>query len=419
MRFNLGEANNLMDKYKLDAILFLDPLSLKYFGYDLYCNSAREWMLKPGGTNNYGMINLCLLPYKKNPIYIINAFSLSSLSLEVISNYEILSFGPFVQPKEKRQIFEHGSHSRNIMDNRIIGILNKGIFKDCIEALDYAIDKCNLKNSKLAIEKDCIDKELIHNIKSAFPFAYFYNGSELIRLIRMVKTVEEISIIEKCCQITEEAFLNTLNSIKEEPLLKDLKKKFQSEVEDQNSFYEHFFVFPKGLGMTEYDDYIIEKNNIMGFDAGVVYEGYTSDTGLTLFFGRSGKKDLETYKKLFDLIESGVQAVKPGVRCSQVFKRMLEKKDHYEFKDHSFEGHGVGLSFREYPAINSKIGYKYNIGFEDINSDFIIKKGMVINFETCLNFYNEKTFQIEKTIIVTESGSRSIEFQNRKEPVFL
>ena len=37
--------------------------------------------------------------------------------------------------------------------------------------------------------------------------------------------------------------------------------------------------------MTDHDGYIIENNNIMGFDAGVISCGCTSDTGISVFFG--------------------------------------------------------------------------------------------------------------------------------------
>ena len=41
MKFNLDAANNLMAKYKLDALLFIGPGSLEYFGYDLFLTAPR------------------------------------------------------------------------------------------------------------------------------------------------------------------------------------------------------------------------------------------------------------------------------------------------------------------------------------------------------------------------------------------
>jgi len=226
-------------------------------------------------------------------------------------------------------------------------------------------------------------------------------------------------LIENCFRITENAFLKALNDIEPNTVLENLKNVFKNEIYRDDAIYEHFFIFPKGLGMTDQNGFVIEKNNVLGFDVGIISDGYISDTGMTVFFGQYQKDDLEIYKNLFEMIETGVQSVKPGVRCSSVYKKMVEKMGSYKFSGNTFEGHGVGMSFREYPAINSNIGYEYSNGFENISSDFIIEKGMVINFETSYNVFDQKTFQVEKTVIVTDKGADSFTFQNRQQPVFI
>ena len=422
MKFNLDAANDLMAKYKLDALLFIDPGSLKYFGYDLFFNSAKDWMLKPGGTNDCGVINFCLVPYKKNPVYIISAFSVSSIDDDILRDCDIVPYGPFInlsQIKNSLPEDKNNSNSKSGVEKNLYGLLSKVIYKDQMEALGYALAKYNLENSSIAIEQDCISNDLVINIKNKFSSASFYEGSELIRLIRMVKTPEEILIIQNCLEITEEALSKAVNSIKPRSAMKGLKEIYRNEAYKRNALYEHFFVFPKGMGMTDHDGYIIENNNIMGFDAGVISCGYTSDTGISVFFGQYSNKDLEIYKNLFELIETGVQAVKPGARCSQVFGKMAEKARGLKLPGNTYEGHGIGMSFREYPAINPNIGYEYNNGFENISSDFIIEKGMVINFETSYGVFGQKTFQVEKTVVVSCNGADSFTFQNRQEPVFI
>jgi len=419
MRFNLNTANDLMAKYKMDALLFIDPASLKYFGYDLFFNGAKDWMLKPGGTNDHGVINFCLVPYKKNPVYIISASTISSVDTDVTENCDILPYGPFIDLNQIKISSSESKNNKNNIEKKLYGLLKKGIFKDQFEALGHALAKYNLEHSAIAIEQDCISDALISNIKSGFPLIRFHNGSEFIRLIRMIKTPEEISLIENCFRITENAFLKALNDIEPNTVLENLKNVFKNEIYRDDAIYEHFFIFPKGLGMTDQNGFVIEKNNVLGFDVGIISDGYISDTGMTVFFGQYQKDDLEIYKNLFEMIETGVQSVKPGVRCSSVYKKMVEKMSSYKFSGNTFEGHGVGMSFREYPAINSNIGYEYSNGFENISSDFIIEKGMVINFETSYNVFDQKTFQVEKTVIVTDKGADSFTFQNRQQPVFI
>ena len=248
MKFNLDAANNLMAKYKLDALLFIDPGSLKYFGYDLFFNSAKDWMLKPGGTNDCGVINFCLVPYKKNPVYIISAFSVSSIDDDILRDCDIVPYGPFInlsQIKNSLPEDKNNSNSKSRVEKNLYGLLSKVIYKDQMEALEYVLAKYNLENSSIAVEQDCISNDLVNNIKNRFSSASFYEGSELIRLIRMVKTPEEVLIIQNCLEITEEALLKAVNSIKPGSAMQDLKEIYRNEAYKRDALYEHFLFSPK------------------------------------------------------------------------------------------------------------------------------------------------------------------------------
>lgn len=119
------------------------------------------------------------------------------------------------------------------------------------------------------------------------------------------------------------------------------------------------------------------------------------------------------------MIETGVSSVKSGISCSYIYKKMVKKMKSFNFSGSTFEGHGIGLRFREYPTINPNLGYNYINGFKSMSAEFVIEKGMVINFETSYSIFARKSFQIEKTVIVTDNGSRSLEFQKRQGPVFI
>ncbi|MHB8279494.1 MAG: M24 family metallopeptidase [Candidatus Humimicrobiaceae bacterium] len=415
MLFNLEVANALMEKYKIDGLLFIDPDSLSYFGYNFFFNSVKEWMLKPGGTSSHGVINFCFLPYKKKPIYILNAYNVSSLLTKEEEIGEVAVYSPFTNTDRVEKLV---NDFKNPLDFKINQIF-KNIFNNRLEALEYVLVKYNLKKSKIAIEQDGINVLLVDEIKNRFTCCKFFNGSEIIRLIRMIKTDDELDIMKECFSITEKAFIESLKLLKPNSNLGYLKNHFRYIIERNKAAYDHFFIIPNGLGIIEQDSYVIEENKIMGFDSGIIFDGYISDTGVTLFNGKYEKKYIEIYKKLIDIIESGIGLVRPGISCSKIYKEMVNKRNQCNLLNVIFEGHGVGRSFREYPVINGNLGNNYNNGFENISDDFTIEKNMVINFELCANYFNENSFQIEKTAIVTNNGCNNLEFQNRTEPVFI
>ena len=84
-----------------------------------------------------------------------------------------------------------------------------------------------------------------------------------------------------------------------------------------------------------------------------------------------------------------------------------------------FEGHGIGLSSKEYPIINNSVNYAFNNGFKEISADFVIEENMVINLEICCNYFTKKTFMIEKTYFVKKNSNNQIKMQYRDNPILL
>lgn len=410
--FNLKRCHELMKYYNIDCIIFTDPLSLKYFGYYCYFDIAKEWMLKPGGSNNNGAVNYCIIPLDKKPIYIINCFSISNLKTNFLE--EILLYGKLTNFEN---ITENIS-TKNSLDKKIDYLFKNSMFENPMDAISYILKKYNLNNSKIALEEDGLNKLIIHKIKTLFYKCKFFNGSELIRLIRMIKTEEEIENITKCLKLTQIAMEKALKNIKTNITLGKIKKYFKQTIYNEEAVYEHFFIMPNGLGGIDDDSYIIENNKIIGVDAGIIYKNYVSDTGITLFNGEYSKNDLNIYKKLHEIIENGVKRVKSGVLCFDIYKKMIDTKLKYSLDNASFECHGIGQSFREYPIINGNINFEYFDGFETKRANFYLEKNMVINFEISLHIPNIKSFQIEKTIIVTDNGCKELGFLKRKEPIF-
>ena len=82
----------------------------------------------------------------------------------------------------------------------------------------------------------------------------------------------------------------------------------------------------------------------------------------------------------------------------------------------TLSGHGIGLSFTEYPKINEILDYNYNDGFSKRSADFTIEKDMVFNLEVTNHAFGEKTMHIERTLFVTDNGFKTLKFQDRSIP---
>lgn len=103
--------------------------------------------------------------------------------------------------------------------------------------------------------------------------------------------------------------------------------------------------FAEGTVLQEGDPYF--------FDIGVYGKhGYASDIARTAFVGQPRREVVEVYHKLMTAIEIGESAVRPGVRMSEVARRVNDYLEGEGLPRTPYSmGHGVGLRQAELPTI--------------------------------------------------------------------
>ena len=131
-------------------------------------------------------------------------------------------------------------------------------------------------------------------------------------------------------------------------------------------------------------------------DFGVVFEGYTSDTTLTVV-----KDATDEQKKLVELVEKAAKEALPyykngekikmaGLVADEVFKKAKREMPHTL-------GHGIGLEIHEFPRVSAKQ-----------TDDLVFKPGMIVTLEPGL--YDSKLggVRLENDVLVTENGNELI-----------
>ena len=131
-------------------------------------------------------------------------------------------------------------------------------------------------------------------------------------------------------------------------------------------------------------------------DFGVVFEGYTSDTTLTVV-----KDATDEQKKLVELVEKAAKEALPyykngekikmaGLVADEVFKKAKREMPHTL-------GHGIGLEIHEFPRVSAKQ-----------TDDLVFKPGLIVTLEPGL--YDSKLggVRLENDVLVTENGNEVI-----------
>lgn len=234
--------------------------------------------------------------------------------------------------------------------------------------------------------KDYIRKYKIHN---------FVETEHMIEKQRMIKDKEEISNIEKACEITDNCFKYILSYIK--PGMTE--KQIANEIEDYYKQRTDGLAFETIVASGENTskphavptDRKIQEKDIITIDMGCKVNGYCSDMTRTFFVGEVP----EEVKPIYDLVLKNQKQIAEQYKDG-ASTRSLAKMVENDFKFHGYDlvhslGHGVGLDIHEAPYIS-------------YNSDTQLKENMVVTNEPGIYLPGKFGVRIEDTVQITKFG---------------
>ncbi|MBI3316127.1 MAG: aminopeptidase P family protein, partial [Candidatus Omnitrophica bacterium] len=142
------------------------------------------------------------------------------------------------------------------------------------------------------------------------------------------------------------------------------------------------------------DETLIQKNDMVLVDMGVVAEGYHSDLTRPIFLGKMTPLQKKVTQIVWEAQRAGIRKAKPGVSCREVdraCRRRIEKYGYGRYFGHG-TGHGVGLEIHEPPTVSSR-------------SDTVLKPGMVITVEPGIYLAGKFGVRIEDMVLITRNGN--------------
>lgn len=291
-------------------------------------------------------------------------------------------------------------------------LLDKRYYQNALDQIkDEAITVVCLE-SKNQI-KDLIKK---HNVKTLMvEKEYFYFDDYLFLrneiksiisfpsdVLRIQKTLYEIEIIKKACDITCKA----LNWIQ----LQDLVNKSEIEVANMVTSY----MLDLGATKNSFDPIVasgvngcyphhkptnklIENNEFVTVDIGCVYKGYCSDVTRTFPIGVPHDKLIKAYKLVYESNSSGILNAKFKMTGNEVDFICRNIIDNSEFKDYFIHstGHGVGINVHELPNVTSSY-------------DKILEENSIVTIEPGIYIPNLGGIRLEDMILIKKDKTESL-----------
>ena len=140
-------------------------------------------------------------------------------------------------------------------------------------------------------------------------------------------------------------------------------------------------------------DKIIERDDIVMLDLGVLYKKFRTDVTRTYFLGKTSPKQKNIYQLLLKAQKAGASLIKAGRPCKDIdiaTRDVITKDGLGKFFRHS-TGHGIKFKVHESPRIRTK-------------SRGVLKEGVVITVEPGIYLKGWGGMRVEDMYLVTQKG---------------
>ena len=137
----------------------------------------------------------------------------------------------------------------------------------------------------------------------------------------------------------------------------------------------------------------IEKGYVLGLDFGMIYQGYCTDFGRTVFVGEPSREIQKMYETVVHAQKAAIDCMTEKVSCQEVdeaARKTIAEEGYSERFIHKL-GHGVGMDVHEEPFLCK-------------GERKLIESGMVFAVEPSI-FIPQKCFvRVEDLVEVTDNG---------------
>ena len=241
--------------------------------------------------------------------------------------------------------------------------------------------------------------EFIHTLGRNDIAAELLPSSEIFKDLRIRKDEKETGLIRKALKVAETSFLQFRETIQQGMTEKQaawtLEKLMRENGAESLSFDVIAASGPRSaLPHAIPGEKTFEAGEPLLFDFGAKVDGYCSDTSRTLIMGHTEPRFEEVYHTVFEAQKQAVDAIRPGIKASDVDAVAREYIDSTKFTGkfgHSL-GHGVGIAIHEAPRLSRL-------------DETILEAGMVVTVEPGIYLPGWGGIRLENMILVTEDGA--------------
>lgn len=239
-------------------------------------------------------------------------------------------------------------------------------------------------------------------------------GVELVPLtdelerLRWVKDAEEIALLERAQELTDEGFDRITAKLTEGMTERETALELEDAMRRAGAEaigFDTIVAFGENAAEPHHHpkDRALRRGDVVKLDFGCAVSGYHSDMTRTVAFGEPAEEIREIHEIVRRAQEAGIAAVRAGVPGGDpdaAARGVIEDAGFGERFGHSL-GHGVGLEVHEGPTLRKE-------GTDELPA------GAVVTVEPGIYLPGVGGVRIEDTVVVGEGGARPLPRSTRE-----
>ena len=272
------------------------------------------------------------------------------------------------------------------------------------EGIRDLMNELGIAGERLGVDR--LDMHLLESLRAQE--INLVDGRVPMEKARVIKTVDEISLLRQACAIADVAISRTRDAIKpgvtENKLFSILTAtniEFGGEHMDGRGLNAGGNTNPwGGVGAT---DRIVRHGDLVGYDTDMAGPmGYFADVSRTYLCGdgRPNKEQLEAYQLAYNFMYDSMDLFRPGMNFQEIAEKCPPYPQEYKDQRYAIIAHGVGMS-DEWPAINWPDQSWGGFG----NDPDVLEEGMVISIEGLASKTGAReSVKLEEQVLITANG---------------
>ena len=253
-----------------------------------------------------------------------------------------------------------GAHIKTyLQDKNIIEYDEKYIHTWPLHPYQYLVEiikKRNWDNIKIGLEMDShyFTAFCYETIKKGLPNAKLKDAERLVNWVRVVKSNEEIKLIQSAARIVESGMKTAFKSInpgvRQCDAVADIQKALFNGTKEFGGDYPSIAtLLPTGKGtsaahLTATDEKFVSGEATIIEIAGA-YRRYHCPMARTVLLGEKDQKKIDTMKATNEALDAGIEATKPGNTVDDIAQKFWGILDKYKIKKDSRTGYSIGIGY--------------------------------------------------------------------------